>query len=415
MSPTAPGRNDAARRALAVLAAVNLLNYVDRFVVAAVLEPMGRDLKLTDAQLGRFPFVFLVVYMIAAPIFGALAEQRSRTRLAALGVLIFSGCTALAAGAASYGQLLLTRGLVGVGEASYAALAPAILSDLFAESERAKRFTWFYLAIPVGSALGYALGGGAAQLWGWRAAFFVVGLPGAFVAFLLWRLPDPPRGAMDGGDPAAGLSLRARLSMVLGNRAWRACTACYVGYTFAMGALAHWAPTLLQRRFGVSTGEAGLVFGGLAVATGILGTLAGGAITDRWQRRFPDAGIALSAGTLLLAAPVVVAGLKVGSYGAALALFFLGMLLLFVNTSPVNALTVSVLPAGARALGAAVNVLLIHLLGDALSPQLVGLRSETAGGGADGLASALLVTVPAIVAAAAALWWARGGRRVGLE
>lgn len=402
----------AARRLLLLLTGINLVNYLDRYVVAAILEPLGKELHLSDAQLGRLTFVFIAVYMCSAPLFGYLADRFHRPRLVAGGVALWSLATVGAAFVHSYPALLVTRSLVGVGEAAYASLGPAMLADGFHESDRAKSFTWFYLAIPVGSAFGYGLGGLVAGAWGWRASFLVAGLPGLALASWMALQADPQRGGMDETeDAAAGESYVRRLGLVFQNRVWLACTASYVAYTFAMGGLSTWGPTLLQRRFAVTTGQAGLVFGGLAVVTGILGTFLGGWLTDRWQPRWPDAGAWISGATLLAAAPVVAWALGAGSLGVAYALFFAGMFLLFVNTSPVNALTVSCLPASIRATGIAVNVLLIHLLGDAISPELVGRRADAlhlAGvSGGDALAQALLMVIPAILLSGLALGWAR--------
>lgn len=404
-----------AQRLLVLFTSINMLNYLDRYVVAAVLEPMGKELALTDAQLGRLPFVFVVVYMVAAPVFGWLADRHPRPRLVAFGVGLWSLATVGAAFVHSYPALLATRSLVGVGEAAYATLGPAILSDVIPEDERAAKFTWFYLAIPVGSAFGYGLGGLVAQHWGWRAAFLVAGLPGLFFAIRMLKLADPPRGRMDKvHDLAAGAALGERLKAIVANRVWLACTMSYVAYTFAMGALSHWGPTLLQRRFAVSTGTAGTVFGGIAVVTGILGTFAGGTLTGKLQARWPDAGVWLSALTLLAAAPVTAWALHAGSLTLAYGLFFASMLLLFVNTSPVNALTVSSLPASVRATGVALNVFLIHFLGDAISPELAGRRSEAAlasgSSHGDALAAGMSVAIPAILVAGLVLLAARRSR-----
>lgn len=402
-----------ARRLLLLLTSINMVNYLDRYVEKAVLEPLGRELHLSNAQLGRMTFVFIVVYMVSAPLFGVLADRFNRTRLVSAGVVLWSLATMGAALAHSYPALLLSRSLVGVGEAAYASLGPAMLADSFPESERAKKFTWFYLAIPVGSALGYGLGGAVAGALGWREAFLIAGLPGLGLAVWMAFQQDPPRGAFDTApDAAANQPFGVRLKAIFANRVWLACTASYVAYTFAMGILGAWAPTLLQRKFSVSVAQAGLVFGGFALVTGIVGTFLGGILTDRLQRRWPDAGLWISGLTLVAAAPVVAWGLHAGSLAVAYPAFFLGMLLLFVNTSPVNAITVSCLPASVRATGTALNVFFIHILGDAISPELTGHRADAlqALGQAPGAAMsrAMLLAVPAIVVSGAALWWARG-------
>jgi MFS family permease len=402
---------------LVFLTGINMLNYLDRYVAAAVLEPMGRELGLTDDQLGWIHPVFIYAYMLAAPVIGTLADRMNRPRLIAAGITLWSLATAGAALANGFGGLLFARALVGVGEAAYATLGPALLSDCYPENERARSFTWFYMAIPVGSALGYGLGGLAAQAWGWRAAFLIAGLPGIVLAARMLRIPDPPRGAMDSmSDGLVGASLSVKLKHLFTNRIWLACTLSYTAYTFAMGALSSWAPTLLQRVHGIGPGKAGIVFGGLAVATGIAGTFAGGFFTTRLQKRWKDAGVWISGATLLAAAPIVAWALKAPTLEWAYAAFFLGMLLLFCNTSPVNALTVSSVPGSIRATGVAVNVLLIHLLGDALSPEWVGSRSagfvEAGMERGEALASALWIAVPAVAASGVILMgWARRGRR----
>lgn len=402
----------AARRLLLLLTGINLVNYLDRYVVAAVIEPLGRDLGLTDTQRGWVNGVFLLAYMVAAPLFGFLADRFHRPRLVALGVGLWSLATAGACLVHGFWGLLVTRSLVGIGEAAYASLGPALLADLFPEDERAASFTWFYLAIPVGSALGYALGGIVAQHWGWRQAFLVAGLPGLLFAARMATLDDPPRGALDGGvDATAGLPYLERLKAIFTNRVWVACTGSYVAYTFAMGALSFWGSAFLQRRHGVTVGRAGEVFGIFLVVTGILGTFAGGLLTKRFQHRWPDIGVDLSAATLLLSAPAVFWALSTGSLAATYVAFFAAMLMLFVNTSPVNALTVSCLPASVRATGTGINVLLIHLLGDALSPALVGRASQAGGAGGAALGRAMLLVIPAILLSALALLWARRGTR----
>ena len=189
-----------AGRALLVLALINLLNYLDRFVVSALAESLKRsELQLTDTQLGLLMTGFVVVYMLASPLFGRLGDRGPRPRLVALGVFIWSLATVLAGFAGSFIALFLARAVVGIGEAAYGTIAPSLLADLYPRSQRGRVLAIFFAAIPIGSALGYVLGGLVNHALGWQAAFFIAGAPGLLLASLCLKLPDPPRGAQDEG------------------------------------------------------------------------------------------------------------------------------------------------------------------------------------------------------------------------
>src|SRR6185312_12681395 len=184
--------------ALSVLTLINLLNYLDRYVVSGIVPDLkAPPLGLSDSQIGLLTTAFMIVYMATAPIFGALGDRGSRTRPIALGVFIWSIATILSGFAANYAHLLAGRALVGIGEAAYVAISPALLSDCFARSQRGRVLSVFNMAIPVGAALGYIVGGLMSHHFGWRDAFFVAGAPGILLALLALRLPDPPRGAQD--------------------------------------------------------------------------------------------------------------------------------------------------------------------------------------------------------------------------
>lgn len=195
----------AAKTALAVLTLINLFNYLDRYVVASLVESLKKaPLFLSDTQLGSLMTGFVVVYMLTSPIFGTLGDRRGRPRLLALGVGIWSLATALGGLARSFAGLFAARAAVGVGEAAYGTIAPALLADHFTVDKRGRVFAVFFAAIPIGSAAGYMLGGLMDQRFGWRAAFFVAGLPGLLLALLCLGLKDPKRGAKDespGGEP----------------------------------------------------------------------------------------------------------------------------------------------------------------------------------------------------------------------
>ena len=194
---------------LLLLFGVNLFNYIDRQILYAVFPAVKAELLLTDTQLGLLASGFMWVYLLTAPIFGLLADRGSRPRLMGLGVGLWSAATAFSGVIGSYGQLLLGRALVGVGEASYGSVAPAMLSDAYEPARRGRVLALFSMAIPVGSALGYLLGGVLERGFGWRAAFFVVGVPGVWLAWRVGRRPDVPRG---GGPVVAVDYSHARLA-----------------------------------------------------------------------------------------------------------------------------------------------------------------------------------------------------------
>src|SRR5712691_6673132 len=187
-----------ARTGLIVLTLITLFNNVDRWIVAALAESMKHsELRLSDTQLGFLMTGFLIVYTLTAPVFGTLGDTRSRNRLLAIGVAIWSVATALAGLARSYVGLFAARAAVGIGEAAYGTISPALLADYYPRQQRGRAFAVFFAAIPIGSALGYIVGGLVDRYFGWRQAFFVAGVPGLVLAALAFRLYDPPRGSQD--------------------------------------------------------------------------------------------------------------------------------------------------------------------------------------------------------------------------
>src|SRR5204863_8528361 len=193
-----------ARAGLLILTLINLFNYLDRWIVAALAESMKHsELQLSDTQLGALMTGFLIVYTLTAPVFGTLGDTRSRNRLLSLGVAIWSFATALAGLARSYAGLFAARAAVGIGEAAYGTISPALLADYFPRERRGRAFAVFFAAIPIGSALGYIVGGLVDHYFGWRQAFLVAAVPGLVLAALAWRLYDPPRGAQDSAAGSA--------------------------------------------------------------------------------------------------------------------------------------------------------------------------------------------------------------------
>jgi MFS transporter, Spinster family, sphingosine-1-phosphate transporter len=393
---------------LAVLSFINLFSYLDRYVVSALIESLKHsDLGLSDANLGSLMSGFLVVYTLTAPIFGALGDRRSRPRLIALGVACWSFATALSGFAGSYLTLLAARASVGVGEAAYVTIAPSLLSDYFPVRQRGRVMAIFFCAIPVGSALGYVVGGLVDKHYGWRMAFFVAGVPGLLLAALCLLLRDPPRGVQDtvaaqdaggaqgvrdaGGArsaPAANPVPRSSAPGTLRKETWLAyghlmrnkpyvlTILGYAAYTFAVGGLAVWMPAFLERARGIPRSEATVSFGAIVVITGFIGTFVGGWLGDYCAKYSRQAYLWLSAISTAVAAPFVWVALTTSSHTVYLVCMVWAQLCLFLSTGPINAAIINLVSATERATAIALGVFAIHLLGDALSPPLIGALSD---------------------------------------
>ena len=368
---------------LLALTGLNLFNYLDRYVLSAVLTPLKAEWNLSDEQLGRLSTVFMLGYFVTSPIFGWLGDRLPRRWLIAAGVFVWSLGTTLSGVAGSFTMLVLFRILVGVGEASYATISPGWIADLWPAPKRNNALTIFYVAIPVGSALGYILGGVIAARWGWRPAFFWAGAPGLVLAVAMLALKEPTRGASDAAPTEPTDATHegfAAYRALLGMRDYVLVVAGYTAYTFAMGAFAFWGPTFLVRVHGMSLENAGTFFGAALVGSGLVATLLGGFAATAWQKKNPAGYASLLALSTLLAAPVALGAFMAGSTNLAMALLVAAMFLLFLSTGPVNTLILETVPVAIRARAMAASIFAIHLLGDLWSPQIVGWVADQHGG-----------------------------------
>jgi MFS transporter, Spinster family, sphingosine-1-phosphate transporter len=395
--------------ALVVLTLVNLVNYMDRYVVPGVGESLQHsELHLTDSQFGALTSAFFLVYMFAAPVLGAYGHRRWRLRLVAAGVAAWSVATGLAGLAHSYPELLGARASVGIGEAAYSAIAPALLADAFPARLRGRIFSVFFAATPVGSALGYVFGGLIDQHYGWRAAFLLAGIPGLLLAALVLGLTDPQRSASGTGQrgdrPAAS---GIRIYLMLLNRPYVRTVLGYAAYTFALGGIVVWMPSFLVRVHHISLAVADSQLGAAVVVTGFIGTFLGGWIGDALVKRTGEAYLWLSGVSMLLATPLAYVALTATSPGAYWTSLIAAEILLFVSTGPINSALVGQVPKVARAAAMAGSILTIHLLGDVPSPVILGRISERTS-----LAEAVLI-IPVAIAVSGVIWtyaaW-RGGR-----
>jgi sugar phosphate permease len=388
-------------------------------VVSAVAESLkSPPLSLSDTQLGSLFTGFIVVYMLTSPIFGRLGDRAKRPRLLAIGVAIWSVATALGGFARNFAALFAARATVGVGEAAYGTIAPALLADSFPRAKRGRVFAIFFSAIPIGSAAGYVLGGVVDEHFGWRAAFFVAGVPGLLLALACVGLKDPPRGGQDeieesvksSPHPAplpGGEGVVAAYARLLRNRSYALTVAGYAAYTFALGGLAFWMPSFLERVRGLSKTEATTQFGAIVVVTGFVGTFAGGWLGDWYLKRSTNAYLQVSAWATLAAAPAALAAFVLPQRAAYTTAIVIAELLMFASTGLINSAIVNVVAPTERATAVALSILAIHLLGDVPSPFLIGVISD-----ATSLSTAFrVVPVAILIAGLIWLWAARSPRQ----
>jgi MFS family permease len=417
--PRAPARRRSpvpgAGASLVLLLLINLFNYLDRQVLAAVVRPLkasffgpdgelaGAGATLTalmlwsqqrlgfkpeDALVGLLGTAFMVVYMIGAPVFARLAERASRWMLIGAAVILWSLASGASGLASTFLALLLTRCLVGVGEAAWGPIAPALISDLYPVQQRGRVLAWFYMAIPVGSALGYVLGGwlagSAIGAWGarafganpesWRWAFYLLMPPGLLLGLWCFLAREPQRGAADSiAVPAAPVRSRDYL-IFLRTPSYVYCTLGMTAMTFSMGGVAFWMPYYLETRPHAPP-DSTFIFGLITVAAGLGGTLLGGRIGDRLRDRYPGSYLLVSGAAMLAGFPVFLGVLQT-PFPWIWVLIFLTVFLLFFNTGPTNTVLANVTHPSLRAAAFALNILVIHALGDVLSPVVIGLLGD---------------------------------------
>jgi len=399
----------AAAYALAVLTFINLFNYIDRWVLSAVLESIKRsELHFTDTELGSIATGFIIVYMLTSPIFGSLGDRGKRPPLIALGVAIWSVATSLAGFARGFASLFIARATVGVGEAAYGTIAPALLADHFPLEKRGRVFSVFFAAIPLGSAAAYVIGGLIDQHFGWRAAFWMVGTPGLLLALLVLAVREVPRGQHDPvEEKRPRLSVAGTYLDLVRNRQYLLTCLGYAAWTFALGGLGVWTPSWLERVRGLPRHDATVTFGLIVLITGFTGTFAGGYLADWLLKWTKESYLWVCGVATLIAAPVAFVAFTNPSKPVYMTAIAIAEVLVFASTGPVNSAIVNLVSPSERASAVALSIFIMHLLGDVPSPPLIGKLSDMSS-----LASAFLI-VPAAILVAGIIWtfaaW-RGGR-----
>jgi predicted MFS family arabinose efflux permease len=384
------------RAALVVLTALNLLNYADRNVLFAVQPLVQNEFHLTKAQLGFLTTAFLGFYMVAAPFVGPLADRYSRKLIIAFGAIFWSGLTLLTAVTHTYSELLVRHTLVGIGEATFVTIAPTFVADLFPEEKRGRILGVFYLAIPVGSAAGYLLGGNLAPHHGWRFPFYVAAAPGFLLALAVLLLKEPERGQFD------SLKETPERGTILGlshNPAFLTATLGMAAMTFSLGGIQVWMPQFLYSERHYSLESANFMFGIIIVVDGILAALAGGWLGDYLLRRMKSSYYFISAASMLLGVPFMIVALFAKGRLMVPAIAVAAFFLLF-NTAPLNAAVINSVGAHIRATAIAVNIFIIHILGDVPSPTMMGWIADKRS-----LQAAFVLPVIAMIVSSAILFY----------
>lgn len=410
---------------LVLLTGLNLLNYIDRMIVAAVLTRIKAPtaeggLDLSNSQAGLLATAFLLGYFVTSPLFGARADKGARKGLIALGVAVWSLATLATGFTDSFALMLVARVFVGVGEASYATLAPTIIDDITPPEKKGRALAIFYLAIPVGSALGYVIGGFIEARWGWRAAFFICGGPGLVLALSCLLIVEPERKLREAhGKIIDGLRTLARIPL------FRRAVIGYCWYTAALGAFAYWAPTFIAERFPTELASksrtalesANYYFGIATILAGIIGTVIGGRWADRTQRHHPvsvdtkfddplnkrgtNALLRICAIGMVWATPFAAVAFLMPTPLGFFVVAFLAEIGLFLSTSPVNAIGLRAVPPELRASAMAAMIFSIHLFGDLWSPYLLGTLLDHV------VATIAMMALPITFALSAYWWWPR--------
>ncbi len=356
-----------------LLLALNLLNYIDRYILPGEVSLIQREFHSTDQQMGALTTALFITYMLVAPLTGWLGDRFSRKPLIIAGAVLWSVATLATAWVHDYTTLYIRHALVGVGEATFGIFAPAVLADFYPERERNRILSIFYIAIPVGAALGYLAGGQMGPLWGWRAPFFICAIPGLVVAALYWFIGrEPVRGA---SDRLKSTPRRATVAGLFTNPAFLTGTFGLATLTFAMGGISAWVPEFLRRSEGFSVGHASQLVGASTVLDGIAGTLIGGMIAQRWLRTNHRALYLLSFWSVALTLPFGLL-LFFGPARWAVPSLFAAEFFLFLNTGPLNTAIVNSVGAEVRATAVGLNLFIIHCFGDTFSPQIIGAISD---------------------------------------
>ncbi|MBV8267174.1 MAG: MFS transporter [Planctomycetaceae bacterium] len=369
----------------AVLFAMNLLDYLDRNVLMSMQPQIKGEFHISNEQWGLLASIFLVSYSVVSPAMGWLGDRYRRTWLLGLGVGVWSVATIGSGLARNFGHLALARSVLGVGEATYGVIAPTLLLDLFARHQRARLLSAFYLAMPLGSALGLKLGAYVATRYDWHMAFFVAGVPSLLAALVALVLPEPVRGASEKvsvdrlrAHERAGATREDYLDLMV-NASYTYSVFGMAAYTFAIGGMLVWVPNYLFNTRHFDQDRATSILSLVTFVAAILGMSIGGWLADRLARSRPQALFVVPGVAMLGSIPFVLAALFATRGRVIFAAIFAAETLMFINTGPCNAIIANVVQPNLRAAAYALAIFALHFLGDIWSPWMIGKAADMFG------------------------------------
>ena len=375
-----------ATTALVLLTALNLVNYIDRYILPGVQELVKKEFGVSDSRIGSITFWFFLTYMLSAPFTGWLGDHLPRKPLLIICAVAISAVNIFTGTVHVFNSLLFRHAILGIGEASLGIYAPALLSDFYPEDQRNRILTIFYTAIPVGAAIGYLIGEIIGSKFGWRMPFYVSAVPGLTIAIVMvFLLKEPARGASDPHPDAQpkesahsfSQTVRDSLRMIAKlavNPRYMYATLGMAMVTFSLGGISAWMPSFLERS-GFAPTSVGITLGAITAIGGLGGTAIGGWIAQRWLRTNHRALFLVSAWSAGLTVPPAVLCFF-GPRATMLPALAVAMFLIFLGMGPLNAAIINAVPASIRSSAIAIEILMIHALGDTPSPKLIGIVSD---------------------------------------
>lgn len=392
---------DQARFAFSVLLTINILNYADRSVLSAILPKIQTDLHLSNTQLGLLGSSFLLIYAIATLPLGVWADRTTRKNIVALCVTIWSLATSLAGMAQNFLQLFSLRSVLGIGEAGYAPASLSMLGDYFPKEQRGRIMALWSIGNLIGTAIGLIMGGLVADAFGWRWAFYIVGIPGLLAAFLIWRATEPRRGAYDNGGVdheendvstshgSIGKNFGSAVRQLFNIPTYWILLGAFIFSFFTIGSASFWIPSYFVRAFHLSVAQGSTISGVVLAGGSLIGTLLGGWLADSLQRKRPEGRLIVATVAFLLGAPLTLIALSLQSLIPFIVVFFIAIVSLSLCLGPLNAVLQDIITPEIRATAIGIVLLLAHLLGDAASPSIVGAIADKSS-----LGFALIITAP---------------------